>query len=398
MIDFIREEIGVRLVGQYPWITIFFSFLLGGFFMPFVRKMAIRKNLVARTNRRTSHVGKVPNIGGMNIFFTFFVSFLFFAIPPVFFTTFTANELDSKSQFVLVGLLCIFFVGLMDDMLEISARKKFIGELIVAFIIVVMGDFRFTYFYGMFSLSDVSTEFVWLSYAASIFLFLLLTNAINLIDGVDGLATGLGILACLFYGIYFQLADELNLSLMAYTLIGALTVFFIYNVFGSRRKIFMGDSGSLLLGSVIYIFIVSLCQYNISLEKCGQMDAPLFMNAAPVVAFCTVAVPLFDTFRVMVTRIKNGRSPFLADKNHVHHLLLELGLTHRQVTLVLVLVNLSFIVLGLLGINFHNWMIGCIVVAYACSLTFLLWRVVDDHRLLHPGLLSEKKINGSDKK
>lgn len=396
MVDVIRETIGVTFVSAYPWLTLFFSFLLGGLFMPFVRRMAIRKNLVARTNRRTSHSGQVPNIGGMNIFFTFLISYLFFAIPPVFFTTFTANELPSKSQFVLVGLLCIFFVGLMDDMLEISARKKFIGELIVAFIIVVMGDFRFTYFYGFLSLSDVSTEYVWLSYGVSIFLFLLLTNAINLIDGVDGLATGLGIVACFFYGIYFQLAEELNLSLMAYTLIGALSVFFLFNVFGKRRKIFMGDSGSLLLGSVIYIFIISFCQYNISLEKHFRMDDPLFFNAAPVLAFCTVAVPVFDTFRVMVTRIWNGRSPFVADKNHVHHLLLSLGMTHRKVTLVLVLVNFSFIGIGLLGVNCHNWLLGCVVVAYACVLTFVLWRVLDYHRLHREASSLEDKVNGGN--
>ncbi len=285
-------------------------------------------------------------------------------------------------------------------MIDISPKNKFMGEFISAFIIVVMANIRLTHFHGLFGISEIDPGHIWLSYLASAFLFVLLTNSINLIDGVDGLATGMGILISLFFGIYFQCAGEYeltqshmmtassltNLSIMAYTLIGALAIFFIYNVFGGssknrkrkmfRRKIFMGDSGSLLLGAIIYVFVISFCQYNVSNISVRDTNT-FFINASPAVALCALAVPLFDTLRVMITRIKKGNSPFKADKNHAHHLLLSLGMKHWQVTLTLISVDATFILLGVLGKDLHNWELGGLAILLGIAYTFTLWRILD---------------------
>lgn len=373
------RQIFQLFVTHYPWIAMFFSFFLGWLLMPMVLKISIRKQLVVKPNKRSSHKGRIPNVGGMNIFVTFIITLLFFATSPLCIDAFSQHEVHSKGQLMLAGLLCIFAVGFTDDLIDISAKKKFLGEFIAAFIIVVMADIRLTNFHGFLFISEITPDLVWLSYLVSIFLFVLLVNSINLIDGVDGLATGLGMAISLFYAIYFQLVTETNLAVIAYTLIGSLAIFFIYNVFGNKRKIFMGDSGSLLLGALLYIFVISFCQYN---TRPGMLESgsPYFFYTSAATAACTLAVPLFDTLRVMITRIKNGKSPFKADKRHAHHLLLELGLKHWQVTLTLVLVNTSFMLLGIIGRNWHNWLLGGIAIIIAIIYTLFLWKLVNRKR------------------
>lgn len=358
----------ISAVQALPFITIIVAFVIGMMGMPYVLKVSIRKQMVVRPNKRTSHKGNIPNVGGINIYTSFLLTFLIFSV---------SMGTSSFLNYFLGGLYLVFFVGFLDDLMAFSALKKFLGELIAGFILIVLADVRLTNLHGFLWIEELSGYWLPLSYLVSFFLFLLIINGLNLIDGVDGLATGIGMVICLFFGVYFQLIDETNLSIMAYSLIGALAIFFIYNVFGKRTKIFMGDSGSLVLGYIVYVLVVKFCEWNI-LES-----NPFYVKAAPAIAFCVLAVPLFDTMRVMVTRIKKGHSLFTADKNHVHHLLLSIGLKHRQVTFVLVLVNVSFIILALLGRNWPNIILGVAAVVLAVIYTLLLWHLVDASKTKH---------------
>ena len=207
----------------------------------------------------------------------------------------------------------------------------------------------------------------------SLFILIAIINAINLIDGVDGLASGLGILYCLFFAIYFHLVGSTSWSILAICMIGSLAVFFIYNVFGKREKIFMGDSGSLLLGYLITAFVFRFCEQN----AYHVVPGIYHMNAAPAVAICVLTVPIFDTIRVSLTRIKQHRSPFKPDKNHIHHLLLRTGLNHVQTTCVLLSVSLLFIGLAILGRNWNMWVLIILDFAIATALTLILWRVIN---------------------
>ena len=198
-------------------------------------------------------------------------------------------------------------------------------------------------------------------------------NAINLIDGIDGLASGLGILYCLFFAIYFGLTGEIGWSYIAIAMIGVLLVFFIYNVFGKREKIFMGDSGSLLLGYLLTAFVFHFCEIN----AYHTVPAALQMSAAPAVAICVLTVPIFDTIRVSITRIKKHRSPFEPDKNHIHHLLLRTGLSHIQTTCILLSVSVLFIGLGILGRNWNSWLLLMTDFGLATMMTLLLWRIIN---------------------
>lgn len=361
------KEIGMEyidnLIHQSPYFTIFVSFFIGLCFMPLVLNIAKKRNFVVKPNKRTSHEGAIPNIGGINIFISFLLTVFMFSY-----------EIISQLQFSIIGVFIILIVGFVDDLIDIKVSWKLIGEITSAFFLIVLSDIRLTNLHGFLGILNLSLP---ASYLLSFFVFIVIINALNLIDGVDGLASGLGILYSLFFAIYFTLTNNPNLAISAYAMVGSLAVFFLYNVFGQKSKIFMGDSGSLLLGYMITLYVFEFCTIN-AYPIANNIPDFLSMNAAPAVAVCVLSVPLFDTLRVMLTRIKKGVSPFHPDKNHIHHLLLKAGLKHRQVTFVLMLVSILFIGLGLLG---RNWRIEVLVLTafvLASTLTYVLWRIVDD--------------------
>jgi len=346
-------------ISQYPYFTIFISFLIGWGFMPIVIEIAKRKDFVVKPNNRTSHVGAIPNVGGIDIFISFFFTVFIFSYGII-----------SELQFTIVGVFIILIVGFVDDLIDIKAYWKLIGELSAAFFLIVLSDVRLSNLHGFLGIYELSTG---VSYILSFFVFVVIINALNLIDGVDGLASGLGILYSLFFAVYFYLTNNDYLSISAFTMVGSLLVFFIYNVFGSKSKIFMGDSGSLLLGYMITLYVFEFCEMN-AYHTVPEM---YHLPAAPAVAICVLAVPLFDTLRVMATRIKKGTSPFHPDKNHIHHLFLKTGMAHKKVTLILMLISVLFIFIGLLCRNMKIGVLVSIVFAVASVLTYALWRYVD---------------------
>lgn len=336
------------------------SFLLGLITMPVVIQMAKTKGFVVRPNKRMSHTGEVPNIGGLNIIFSFMLTYLLFEY----------NQLN-QSQFFLIGLFAIMSVGFIDDVLILTPIAKLLGEALAGIALIGFADLRITHLHGLFGITEIG---IIPSYLISLFVLIAIINAVNLIDGIDGLASGLGILYCLFFAIYFGLAGEVSWSILAICMIGSLAVFFIYNVFGHREKIFMGDSGSLLLGYLLTAFVFHFCEIN----AYHLVPSALEMSAAPAVAICVLTVPIFDTIRVSLTRIKQHRSPFNPDKNHIHHLLLRTGLNHLQTTGVLLTVSVLFIGLAIIGRNWNIWVLLISDFALATCLTLILWRVINN--------------------
>ena len=351
----------------HSYLIGFISFLLGLIGMPFIVRIAKAKGFVVRPNKRTSHTGYVPNIGGLNICFSFMLTYLLFEYDQL-----------NQSQFFLIGLFAIMAVGFIDDVLVLAPTAKLLGETFAGIALVGFADLRITHLHGIFGITEIG---IIPRYLLSMFILIAIINAINLIDGVDGLASGLGILYCLFFAFYFGLAGENAWSVLGICMIGALAVFFIYNVFGHREKIFMGDSGSLLLGYLITAFVFQFCEIN----AYHEVPEWLQMNAAPAVAICVLTVAVFDTIRVSLTRIKQHSSPFQPDKNHIHHLLLRTGLNHVQTTCVLLTVSILFIVWAIIGRNWNFWVLLISDFTLATALTMVLWRVINKQ--------NEKKAN-----
>ena len=344
---------------QHSYLIGLVSFAFGLLGMPVVLRIAKAKGFVVRPNKRMSHTGEVPNIGGLDIYFSVMLSYLLFDYSQI-----------AHNQFFLIGVAAIMAIGFIDDVLVLTPLSKLLGEAFAGIALIGFGDLRITHLHGIFGINEIG---VIPSYLLSLFILIAIINAINLIDGIDGLASGLGMLYCLFFAIYFHLVGSTSWSILAICMIGSLAVFFIYNVFGHRGKIFMGDSGSLLLGYLLTAFIFRFCEQN----AYHVVPDVYHMDAAPAVAICILTVPVFDTLRVILTRLKQHKSPFQPDKNHIHHLLLKTGLNHIQTTCVLLSVSLLFIGLAILGRNWNFWVLVITDFAIATGLTLLLWRFIN---------------------
>jgi UDP-N-acetylmuramyl pentapeptide phosphotransferase/UDP-N-acetylglucosamine-1-phosphate transferase len=212
-------------------------------------------------------------------------------------------------------------------------------EIFAAIILIVLGNIRITYGHGFFGFYHLSYPF---SFAITLFIILSIINAFNFIDGIDGLAAGLGIIASFFFGTWFLLAGHIQLSVMSFSLTGSLGGFFLFNVFGNKNKLFMGDTGSLITGLIISILLIKFNELNI------DKTLPYSVSAAPVISFSIVIIPLIDTLRVIIIRLSNNRSPFFPDKNHIHHKLLGILNNHFYVTVILVSANILMILLSVL--------------------------------------------------
>jgi UDP-N-acetylmuramyl pentapeptide phosphotransferase/UDP-N-acetylglucosamine-1-phosphate transferase len=325
------------------------ALIIGFFSIPKVVKVAVKKDLVAKPNHRTSHTGRIPNVGGISIFISFILALL---IASNF-------KLDNKMQFFVFTVLILFFVGLYDDIMIISARRKLWGELFGIAGMIFLGNIRLTNLHGFFGVHEITYL---TSVLLTFFVIIVIINAINLIDGIDGLASGVGMIVSLFFGIYFHLTGNEQLSVVAFSLLGALVSFFVYNVFAKRGKIFMGDAGALVLGVVLSALTISFNEANIS------VDLPYHVINAPMVSICVLVLPMFDTIRVVTIRIFNKKSPFSPDKNHLHHMFLALGYNHKQATGLLLLINAIYIGIGLLCQNTPKFFFFTIIL-----LSCVLW-------------------------
>ncbi len=333
-------------------LTVISSLLISFYAIPIIIEVAKLKNLYDLPNGRTSHEVKTPTLGGIAIFTSFVISLGLFIN--------TRNFPDF--QYFLAALTIVFFVGLKDDMLHISALKKLSGQIIAAFIIVVIADIRISNFHGFIGIAE-------LNYYFSVFISMLsivgLINGFNLIDGIDGLASGIGIVTSLTFGIWFALAGEMEYFIFALALVGSLVAFFRFNVFSKKHKLFMGDTGSLILGLAISVLMIHFIELNIP----GTAKASV--EAAPVVAIGILIIPLFDTLQVMFIRMLNGKSPFKPDKTHLHHFLLEMGFNHFRSTSIIIAGNISSIIL-----IFSLQSLGINVLAAIFASSFILSAIV----------------------
>ena len=301
------------------------AFLITYFAIPVIIEVAESKKLFDEPDERKVHKAVIPTLGGLGIFAGFILGTLM-GVP---------TSISNQLQYFIAAAMVIFFLGIKDDILVLSATKKFIGQLIAAGIIIKFGGIQINNMQGFLNIYEIPRS---ASVFLTLFTIIVITNSFNLIDGVDGLAGSLGLLTSIVFGIYFFMIGEVMFAVMALTLAGSLVAFLIYNF--SPAKIFMGDTGSLLLGLLNSIFVIKF----ISVASNPSTSIPL--ESAPALGFAILIVPLFDTLRVFSLRIFNRRSPFSPDRNHIHHFLLDLGLSHRMISIICIAANIVFIALA----------------------------------------------------
>jgi UDP-GlcNAc:undecaprenyl-phosphate/decaprenyl-phosphate GlcNAc-1-phosphate transferase len=301
------------------------AFLITFFSIPVIIEVAKDKKLFDMPGGRKVHDAVIPTLGGLGIFAGFIIAMLI-GVPP--------SE-ASVLQYFIAAIMIIFFMGIKDDILILTATKKFVGQLIAAAILIKFAGIRITDMYGMMGINTLSPT---VSFLITLFTIVVITNSFNLIDGVDGLAGSLGLLTSITFGVYFYLSGQVMYSVIALSLTGSLIAFLIYNF--NPAKIFMGDTGSLLIGLINSILVIKF----INIASGPASAFPL--QSAPAIGFSILLVPLFDTLRVVSHRILSRRSPFSPDRNHIHHFLLDLGLNHKKVAFTCVTANILFIIIA----------------------------------------------------
>ena len=327
------------------------AFMITFFSIPVIIQVARQKKMFDEPDERKVHKMVIPTLGGLGIFAGFILA-----------TLLGAPLHSAELQYFVAAAVVIFFLGIKDDILVLSPAKKFIGQLVAAGIVIKFGGVQISHMHGFLGIGPIPHV---ASIIFTLFTIVVITNSFNLIDGVDGLAGTLGLVTSICFGSYFLYVDQLMYAVMAFSLAGGLVGFLIYNF--SPAKIFMGDTGSLLIGLVNSIFVIKFI--NIA----GAPDAVLPVAAAPAVGFAIMIVPLFDTLRVFSHRILDRRSPFSADRTHVHHYLLELGCNHKKITLLCAGANIAFIALAVSLSSLGTTLVIGILLAVAISLIAVVY-------------------------
>lgn len=292
------------------------AFLITYYAIPTIIKISRRKNLMDEPGERSSHISKVPNLGGVAIFYAISICASVFAF-----------ELFELYKFLFASLVILLFVGVMDDIVVMRAYKKLIAQIVVSTLIVIGSDVRIRSLFGVFGIFELN---YYLSVIFTIITFVILINAFNLIDGIDGLAGSYSIACSAMFGIsYFRLGYyNYPLVILSGVIIGSVSGFLIFNLSLKRsKKIFMGDTGSMILGFLLAF--TSVCFIDIFIDKDIPEIPRYHLQSAPVIAVAILILPIIDTLNVILIRLFSGRSPFDADKNHIHHKVLKLGLSHR---------------------------------------------------------------------
>jgi UDP-N-acetylmuramyl pentapeptide phosphotransferase/UDP-N-acetylglucosamine-1-phosphate transferase len=294
-------------------IVLITAFAVSSICVPLVIKLAIKKRLLGEYGQgRHVHKGFVPRLGGVAIFAGFMFSQLYFII-----SNFPAHYL-SKSYFLLLfGVLLIFLLGILDDLVNIRAHLKFYIQILVSIILVWNADIRIVSLHGILGLETLP---LWLSYSFSALVITFFINAYNLIDGIDSLSSSIGMYVMACFGSVFLFNEAYLESVMAFSVFGALLGFWFYNK--PPAKIFMGDSGTLSMGLMMAFFAIKIAHLPIDTDG----------TISPVFALVVLSYPVIDTLRVFTKRILKGKSPFKPDRSHIHHLLLDLGYSHGKAT------------------------------------------------------------------
>jgi len=315
-------------------MTIFFSlvtsFIVSLMMMPALIRIASHRNIFDEPGERKLHTLRTPLLGGVAIFAGTMISFLFWS----------ANYFETQQLFILTSLLILFAAGFIDDLQPLPPVVKLFLQVIATLISVLFAGVNITGLHGLAGIHVLPGIFP--SIVTALFI-LVLVNAFNFIDGVDGLAGFVGVIASSFFGILFVSLNDGLSALLAFALCGSLAAFLIYNF--PPAKIFMGDTGTLVTGFILSLLAIRLTEVT---RTATSEFSWLNYQTAPVFVLAVLIIPIVDFMRVTVIRLTKGQSPIRADKKHIHHMLVSLGLSSAHTTLLLTLINIAFILVAYL--------------------------------------------------
>lgn len=339
------------MANLYIIISAFVSaVILGRIIIPNILIISLRKRLFDVPDERKVHKRPIPRLGGVTFFPVILFSLCVFTAVRLMTghgpAGTSTTDLVCEFLFLTGGLTLLYIVGIADDLIGVRYRKKFLVQIISAAMFPLSGLY-INNFYGLFGIYLIPAE---VGIPLTMLLVVFITNAINLIDGIDGLASGLSMVALLVFGVLFVHFRMWSYAMLAFVTVGVIIPFFSYNVFGSAdlgRKIFMGDTGSLTLGYILSFFVIKYCMY--------EPDMLLTMKTSPVlVSFSVLMVPCLDVIRVVLRRARNKRSLFMPDKTHIHHKFLAMGFSPRRALVTIQLMSACFCAFTIVAILYMN--------------------------------------------
>ncbi|MCQ5074427.1 MAG: MraY family glycosyltransferase [Alistipes shahii] len=342
---------------------------------PRLVRIALDKNIVDNPNARKLQCRLTPILGGIAVFFGSVIGLGCASI------TCDCSELF----IVVVAMMIMLYTGTMDDILDLSPALRFLIEIGTVLLLIFVGGYTLNDFHGLWGLNQIPQG---VAIPLTVFAAVGIINAINLIDGVDGLSSGYCILTSLLFGVMFWYVGDRTMGMLAVVAAGSLIPFFFHNVFGKSSKMFIGDGGTLVMGIVMSVFVIRILRHGSMSEVYDAANIGLIPFTLAV-----LSVPVFDTLRVMTTRILKRKSPFHPDKTHLHHMFIRLGCSHAATTLAILILNF-FVVLCW----WISYMVGCsidvqlyIVLVLSILITSGLYNFMEWHirhktqfvRLLH---------------
>lgn len=334
------EKQNFMTIGVLLTIAFFVSLVLVACIHARVVKIAVKYRIVDNPDKRKLQKEPVPVLGGVAVFCGVAVGLIVAGL-------FT----DLRVMRIIVPAMLVMLVtGLRDDMKGLSPWFRLLVEIAVVLCLIYFGGFRIDDFHGLCGIYEIPDR---VAIPLTVFAAVGIINTINLIDGVNGLSSGFCVMACAIFGVFFYCVGNVPMVLLAAVSAGALIPFFFHNVFGRTSRMFIGDSGTLAMGVVMSVFVCEVLRSDVGCSLCPRYGLIPFTLAV-------LSIPIFDTLRVMSTRIRHGISPFHADKTHLHHMFIAIGCSHPMTTLAILVSDL--------GVVFCWWILSvfCVPVGVQC--------------------------------
>ena len=366
-----------------PFLSFFLSMILAMLVIPRILVIAIKHSLYDVPDKRKTHIGAIPRIGGVSFVPCILFSMLF--ILSIFYMFANGNDTrgyyPNISEFSLFfcGMLLLYLGGVKDDLVGMRYRAKFMIQIVSSLLIIFSGLYV-NNFYGLLGIHEIP---IWIGAPLTLLILVYIINATNLIDGMDGLASGISIFALCIYGTLFMLHGAWYYSVLAFSTMGVLFPFFYYNVFGNvkkGRKLFMGDSGSLTLGMILGFLAVRYAHYS--------PDIIVPTDKTLVIAVSPILIPMLDVMRVMLSRAKRHKHLFKPDRSHIHHKLMDMGLGNMTALATLLCISCAFCAINFVLIRFLNSNL-------IFAIDILLWTLLNmcfSHFVKKRNLLTDAKL------
>ena len=348
---------------SYPFIHGIIAFVLSvlatAYLVPKIIRIVRFKKLMDDPNERSSHSEATPSLGGMAFFIVLILS-LYFNHP---------YDTYGVTVSIFPALTILFFLGLKDDLVVLAPITKLAGQTIASLFILMNPKFGISSFHGFLGIDQINE---WIGIAFGLFIMLAIINAFNLIDGIDGLASSIGIVAFSGFAVVFFFAERYFFGITSFVMVGILTGFLFFNL-STKNKIFMGDTGSMLIGFMVGVMSIRF----LALDTASLYKLPFNAIDVPIVLVSFLIIPLFDTARVFTIRIMKGKSPFSADRNHLHHVLIDAyKISHRKASFLIASVNICCVLIFSLLLKLTNVYIASgIILLFSGLAVFFLYKI-----------------------